>query len=94
MSAADSENNTRPLSRFLVRGKTGTGRTDAVKAYGVRLPSGNVLIEWRRDAWPESNRLNGPHQSLYDSLADFRSVLAEDAIEWIDPETTKYGGRL
>lgn len=46
--------------------------TDDLLGRGVEFPSGTIVMEWYRDAYPEKDRLDHPHQSIYGSLADLR----------------------
>jgi hypothetical protein len=95
MSATNSGgNDSETFARFLVRGKAPNGRENVIKAYGTRFPSGHVRLEYRTDAWPEAERLDGAHRSDFASMDDFKKTRRGDVIEWIDAEETKYGGQL
>lgn len=37
---------------------------------GVEFPSGTIVMEWYRGAYPEEDRLEHPHQSIYGSRED------------------------
>lgn len=39
-------------------------------AYGALLPSGRIVIEWRREAFPEGERTEEPTLSIYETVAD------------------------
>jgi hypothetical protein len=41
-----------------------------VVAHGALYPSGRIVIEWRREAFPEGERTERPTLSIYESLAD------------------------
>lgn len=43
---------------------------DDLMGRGVQFPSGLIVMEWYRDAYPESDRLDNPHQSIYGSIDD------------------------
>jgi len=45
------------------------GKMETV-ARGALLPSGRVVIEWRREAFPEGERTDEPTLSIYESVAD------------------------
>lgn len=47
---------------------------------GIEYPSGTVIIEWYRDAYPEHNRLDHPHRSDYGSLSDVEQGTGGDVI--------------
>lgn len=37
---------------------------------GIQFPSGECYVDWRRDAFPEEDRLDHPHVSQYGSFTD------------------------
>lgn len=45
---------------------------DDLMGRGVEFPSGEIVMEWYRDAYPEGDRLDHPHQSIYGSRDDLR----------------------
>jgi len=47
--------------------------------FGVQFyPSGRCVLHWNRDAYPEKDRLDHPHVSLYSSLADVKQGTGGD----------------
>jgi len=49
----------------------GTGDTLGV---GVEFPESGVYVDWNVGAWPEDERLDGPHVSQYATLDDAQTV--------------------
>lgn len=43
---------------------------DGLLGWGVQFPTGRCVVEWRREAFPEENRLEHPHMSEYGCIAD------------------------
>jgi len=41
-----------------------------VLGWGVEFPSGECYVEWNRDAFPEDDRLEHDHVSIYGSIRD------------------------
>lgn len=55
---------------------------DGFEAWGFAFPSGFTILEWIPGSVPEDEtKLDGHHQSLYNSVADFRSVCTGH-VEW------------
>ena len=48
--------------------------TGARLGIGVEFPNSGVYVDWNIDAWPEDDRLDGPHVSEYATVADAQSV--------------------
>lgn len=48
---------------------------DEVLGWGVRFPSGLLVLDWRLEAFPEEIRLEEPHLSLYGSLEDLEVAI-------------------
>lgn len=40
------------------------------RAFGVAFPDGSVVMLWDRRAWPEEDRLDNEHLSIYGSVGD------------------------
>lgn len=51
---------------------------DDLMGRGVRFPSGMVVMEWYRGAYPPEDRLDEPHQSIYGSLEDVKQGTGGD----------------
>lgn len=47
---------------------------------GVQLPSGCIVMEWYRPAYPVDDRLTHPHQSVYWSQEDLEQGTGGEAI--------------
>jgi len=43
---------------------------DDVMGWGIRFPCGLCFVDWNRRAFPEDDRLEGPHISQYATLSD------------------------
>lgn len=43
---------------------------DDVMGWGVEFPEGGCYVQWNRAAFPEPERLNHPHISIYGSRPD------------------------
>lgn len=56
-----------------------------VTAVGVQLPSGTILIEWRREAFEPEDRANGTVQSRYENVEDAEQATAGNLV-FDDPE--------
>jgi len=64
---------TRELTLFLVHHseeRTRVDTDDDLMGWGVRFPTGQCFVDWNRRAYPESERLDHPHVSVYGSFAD------------------------
>lgn len=58
--------------RFLVEASEDT-RIEVegnVIGWGVQFPSGQCYVEWDNSVFPEENRLDHPHTSIYGSIPD------------------------
>lgn len=42
----------------------------AVMGWGVQFPSGDCIVDWNREAYPEEDRLDHAHLSFYGSIDD------------------------
>lgn len=67
--------------RFHVREQSND--TDFPSGVGVEFPSGTVVVEWVPEAWPPEERLDGAHQSTYDTIDDLRQVVSGE-IYYVD----------
>lgn len=43
---------------------------DDLLGWGVEFPDAGCYVEWNREAFPEDDRLDHPHVSIYGSPAD------------------------
>lgn len=48
--------------------------TGARLGIGVEFPNSGVYVDWNIDAWPEEERLDGPHVSDYATIDDAKKV--------------------
>lgn len=53
---------------------------DSLLGRGVQFPSGFIVMEWRRESYPPADRLEEPHQSVYQSLDDLEQGTGGDVI--------------
>jgi hypothetical protein len=58
------------LFRVLESRRTRIETIGDVLGWGVRFPSGLCYVDWNRRAFPEDDRLEGPHVSQYATLDD------------------------
>lgn len=54
-------------------------------AAGVQFPSGEVVVEWRRGAFPKGERTEHPTQSHYGSLEDAKQGTSGEIVATDDP---------
>lgn len=76
----DVDDFTLTLIRVVRSDRTRIDIDDDLMGRGVRFPSGFTIMEWYRGAYPEDDRLDHPHQSVYGSLADVRQGTGGDVI--------------
>lgn len=72
-----------PLTIIRVERNPDRTRVDITKdlmGRGVVFPSGTVVMEWYRGAYPPEDRLDEPHQSIYGSLEDVEQGTGGDVI--------------
>lgn len=50
--------------------RTRVQNTDDILGWGIKFPSGRCYVEWNRSAFPEPNRLDNNHISVYGSFTD------------------------
>lgn len=50
--------------------RTRIDTNDGLLGWGVAVPTGRCFVEWRREAFPEEDRLVHPHMSEYGSIDD------------------------
>jgi hypothetical protein len=55
--------------------------TGARLGIGIDFPNSGVYVDWNIDAWPEEERLDGPHVSEYATLDDAQKVAQGDVRE-------------
>ena len=60
------------VTRIAIYNSEGTDSN--ISAVGVELPSGTVVVEWVPEWFTPPNRLDGYHQSIYDSIDDLNDV--------------------
>lgn len=71
-------------------GGTRIDTVDDLLGWGVKFPNGTCVVDWKRTAFPEHQRLDHPHISQYGSLADVEQgtggtaevVIARDGEGW------------
>lgn len=56
-----------------------------VIATGVQFPSGNIVVEWRREAFAEGDRTDAPTESRYGSVEDAEQA-SGGFVELLDDE--------
>lgn len=50
-------------------------RNSEILAWGVRFPSGMCYVDWNRARFPEHQRYDNPHISMYGSLSDCQQAI-------------------
>lgn len=58
------------LFRIERNGEETIERLGRTKAWGVEFPSGACVVDWKLDAYPDHQRLTGPHVSHYSHITD------------------------
>jgi len=71
------------LFRIVQTDGDGPGDMGDELGVGVRFPDSGVYVDWNVDAWPDDERLSGPHVSEYDSIDDANTV-AQGEIEELE----------
>lgn len=59
---------------------------DDLLGRGVQFPDGTVVMGWYRGAYPESDRLEHPHRSVYGSLDDVEQGTGGDVTVELDEQ--------
>jgi hypothetical protein len=54
---------------------------DDLLGWGVAFPEGGVYVAWNRKAFPEDDRLEHPHISVYGSVTDVEQGTGGDVRE-------------
>lgn len=57
-----------------------------VVATGARLPSGTIVVEWRRAAFPVDEQTDNPVRSHYQTVDDAREATSGDVV-FLDDES-------
>lgn len=68
------------LFRIVQTDDEGPGEMGDELGVGVSFPDSGVYVDWNTGAWPEDERLDGPHVSEYDTVEDAATV-AQGEIE-------------
>lgn len=68
-------------SFMMFRLRSEDGSADAndpgdVLGWGVRFPSGLCYVDWNRQRFPEHQRFEEPHISMYGSLSDCQQAVS------------------
>lgn len=73
-----SETNTHSLLLFRVRESVEDAQPDVdgdVVAWGVQFPSGLCYVDWNQQHFPQHQRYEDPHISMYGSLSDCKQAM-------------------
>lgn len=70
------------LFRIVQTDDEGPGEMGDELGVGVSFPDSGVYVDWNTGAWPEDERLDGPHVSEYDTVEDAATV-AQGEIEYL-----------
>lgn len=58
---------------------------DDLLGWGCQFPSGELIVDWHRDAYPEEDRLEEPHFSRYGTVDDVEQGTG-GTVEFVTPD--------